>query len=278
MRYAVFVDAGYFYAQGSQALFGSNLGRVQIQLNPEGVIDQLLETASVVAPDASLLRIYWYDGLLHGAPSADQLQLAEMENLKLRLGVVNVAGQQKGVDTLVVTDLVELARNRAISDALLLSGDADLKIGVEIAQSFGVRVHLIGIEPSHGSQSLALLQEADTATEWPKSAITNLLTRRAVPEEQRWPSSESGAPELSEETVGSLEETISRFVQALSAAEIGTINTRRNPNTIPGEIDRRLLGACGNAMGRLLTPAEKFQMRSMFRAAVRGRASTLPPV
>ena len=73
--------------------------------------------------------------------------------MKLRLGIVNLAGQQKGVDSLIVTDLVELARNHAITDAILLSGDEDLRIGVQIAQSFGVRVHLIRIEPTRGSQS-----------------------------------------------------------------------------------------------------------------------------
>jgi uncharacterized LabA/DUF88 family protein len=34
---------------------------------------------------------------------------------------------------LIGTDLIELARNHAISDAVLLSGDEDLRIGVQIA-------------------------------------------------------------------------------------------------------------------------------------------------
>src|SRR5580704_9640346 len=60
--------------------------------------------------------------------------------------------------------MIALARNRAISDAVLVSGDEDLRVGVQQAQEFGVRVHLVGIKPSRGSQSLFLLQEADTLT------------------------------------------------------------------------------------------------------------------
>ena len=70
-----------------------------------------------------------------------------------------VGGQQKGVDSLIIMDLIELARNHAISEAVLLSGDEDLRVGVQLAQSFGVRVHLLGVEPTRGNQSYLLLQE-----------------------------------------------------------------------------------------------------------------------
>ena len=106
---------------------------------------KLIETARGSADGSSLLRVYWYDGVLHTGPSNEQRSLANTDNVKLRLGVVNPYGWQKGVDSLIITDLVELARSHAISDAVLLSGDEDVRIGVQIAQSFGVRVHLIGI-------------------------------------------------------------------------------------------------------------------------------------
>jgi uncharacterized LabA/DUF88 family protein len=98
-----------------------------------------------------------------GAESAAQhLTPAHLQDVKVRLGFVNSVGEQKGVDSPIVTDMIALARNRAISDAVLVSGDEDLRVGVQQAQEFGVRVHLIGIKPSRGSQSLFLLQEADT--------------------------------------------------------------------------------------------------------------------
>ena len=91
--------------------------------------------------------------------------MRQLDNVKLRLGQLNSAGQQKGVNSLIVTDLMELARNKAISDAVVVTGDEDIRIGVQIAQSHGVRVHLLGIggATNKGSQSLTLqTAEADT--------------------------------------------------------------------------------------------------------------------
>ena len=111
-----------------------------------------------------LLRVYWYDGTSTG-PSSQHLTLAHLARVKVRLSFVNSVGEQKGVDSLIVTDMIALARNHAMSDAVLLSGDEDLRVGVQQAQEFGVRVHLLGIRPSRGSQSLFLLQEADSTHE-----------------------------------------------------------------------------------------------------------------
>jgi uncharacterized LabA/DUF88 family protein len=160
-RTAIFVDAGYFYAQGSACLQAGKAKRENVILAHDAFVDFLRQLAHQVQPNASLLRIYWYDGTSRG-PTQDHKTLALLDDVKLRLGFINSFGQQKGVDSLLVTDLVELARNGAICDAVLLGGDEDLRIGVQIAQSFGVRVHLLGVEPSRGSQSLQLRQEADT--------------------------------------------------------------------------------------------------------------------
>ena len=91
---------------------------------------------------------------------------------------MNSVGEQKGVDWLIVTDMIALARNGAVSDAVLISGDEDLRVGVQQAQEFGVRVHLIGIKPSRGSQSLFLLQESDTTHEWSEDEIAGFLSLR----------------------------------------------------------------------------------------------------
>jgi len=107
--------------------------------------------------------------------------LAHTDHIKLRLGMLNSQGEQKGVDSLIVTDLIELARNRAITDAVLLSGDEDVRIGVQIAQCFGVRVHLLGIVPSRGSQSQQLLREADTTAEWDAGTVATFLALRPTP-------------------------------------------------------------------------------------------------
>ena len=138
-RVVVFVDAGYLYAQGSACLQGSKAKRESLRLDHAKIVKVMRAYASQVQPSAPLLRIYWYDGTSRG-PTLDHRMLADLDDLKLRLGLINSVGQQKGVDSLLVTDLVELSRNGAICDAVLLGGDEDLRIGVQIAQSFGVRV------------------------------------------------------------------------------------------------------------------------------------------
>ena len=174
MRVAIFVDAGYLFKAGSIARTGSEQRREDCALALSETIAKLKETADKQTGNATLLRIYWYDGMRGGRLSPEQELLAFLDDVKLRLGMVR-SGRQKGVDSLIVTDLIELARNHAISDAVLLAGDDDLRVGVQIAQSFGARVHLVGIEPSRGNQSDLLMQEADTTSEWSKDDIEQIL-------------------------------------------------------------------------------------------------------
>ena len=176
MRSAVFVDAGYLFAGGTEVLTGTKRQRTDAILNIEAVIKQLKETAAA-ASNAELLRILWYDGMMRGRRTSQQNDLAKANNVKLRLGTVTDSGQQKGVDSLIVTDLIDLARNQAISDAVIVSGDADIRVGIELAQKFGVRVHLVGISPvGIHNQSLALLEEADTVEAWTKEAVEKFLS------------------------------------------------------------------------------------------------------
>ena len=172
-RVAVFVDAGYVFAQGSLLLAGRKLPRADIGLAHDEAVKAFGDFAARIS-GVPLLRVYWYDGTSTG-PTAQHLTLAHLQDVKVRLGFVNSVGEQKGVDSLIVTDMIALARNRAISDAVLVSGDEDLRVGVQQAQEFGVRVHLVGIKPSRGSQSLFLLQEADTTHEWSTAEISVFL-------------------------------------------------------------------------------------------------------
>lgn len=173
-RVAVFVDAGYFFAQGSALLSGKKTQRGEVKLDHEKVLNALEEFACRVSK-LPLLRIYWYDGTATG-PSPQHIALAFENHIKVRLGFVNTAGQQKGVDSLIVTDMITLARNRSMCDAVLLSGDEDIRVGVQQAQEFGVRVHLLGITPCRGSQSQFLLQEADTTHEWTLKDISAFMS------------------------------------------------------------------------------------------------------
>lgn len=275
MRVAVFIDAGYLYAQGSKALTG-NLAptrRTDIQLDQSALISRILATTAEKAGSVELLRIYWYDGLIKGRLTDEQRSLADTDNVKLRLGVVSGAGQQKGVDTLIVTDLVDLARNQAISDAVLFSGDQDLVIGVQIAQSYGVRVHLLGIEPSRSSQSISLLQEADTTTEWSKEELSAFLKVRPGVDDQTSVSIgiETNQTPGSGEPGDNLETAVDGFVSSLSVDDMKEIADLGETVMIPQRYDRRLLAICGRAIAGTLGYDEKRQMRTYFRAAVRAR-------
>ncbi len=96
-RYAIFVDAGYLSAAGSTLLTGANRPRGELRLDNERVIGDLITFGSERS-GGELLRVYWYDGTSSG-PTAHQLALANMDNVKLRLGMVNSVGEQKGVDS-----------------------------------------------------------------------------------------------------------------------------------------------------------------------------------
>jgi hypothetical protein len=118
-RYAICVDAGYLYAQGSVALAGVKQRRELLVLEPSKVIEELRRVAAGKirtqrlfggGTATDLLRVYWYDGALGSRPTLEQEKLAHLDNVKLRLGFINSVGQQKGVDSLIVTDLIELAR------------------------------------------------------------------------------------------------------------------------------------------------------------------------
>ena len=154
-RVAVFVDAGYLFAQGSSLLAGSKLARGEVVIDHAKVAEALTQFAERVSR-LPLLRIYWYDGTSSG-PTAQHIALAYLPGVQVRLGLVNSMGEQKGVDSPIVTDMITLAQNRAMAEAVLLSGDEDLRVGVQQAQELGVRVHLLGIKPSRGSQSVFLL-------------------------------------------------------------------------------------------------------------------------
>jgi uncharacterized LabA/DUF88 family protein len=95
----------------------------------------------------------------------------------LRLGAVEAGGQQ-GVDDLIAHDLTLLSRNRAMADALLLSGDDDIRPAVELAQEHGVRLHLLGIAPARDNQAAALVQAADTRRELSEPEVHSFLRKR----------------------------------------------------------------------------------------------------
>jgi uncharacterized LabA/DUF88 family protein len=262
-RVAVFVDAGYVFAQGSIALTGAKQGREYLSLHIPDVL-AALEGVATQQTQLPLLRIYWYDAMRLGRPTMEQMALADSANIKIRLGQVNSAGEQKGVDALIVTDMAELARNRAMADAVLVSGDEDVRVGVVLSQQFGVRVHLIGIHPARANQSRSLQQEADTLVEWDVSIVRRFLSYAP-------PVTPSAA--VMEAAAGDLEVALDPVVAALAPADLLTLKALFvNDGSVPQEHDRVLL-----RMGRIhhgqnnLTDAERVALRTTFRRLVLAR-------
>lgn len=255
---AVFVDSGYLFAQGSVLLSGVRQARRALRLDVKRVLRALFTARQVVAKDARLLRVYWYDGVPRGQGlSAQQDEMATAPYVKLRLGIMRADGGQKGVDSLIVLDLIELARNRAITDALIVSGDEDIRAGVVVAQNHGVRVHLLSVGAARGSQSPDLVREADTLTEWTREDIAAFLD---VATEER---AESGDAVMEAE--------IATTIATLPPSEAAAVVQQwaSGPPRIPPELDRITLGRIKAALGRELDEDERKRYRQSFVAALR---------
>ncbi|MFI6519958.1 NYN domain-containing protein [Spirillospora sp. NPDC050679] len=178
-RYAIFVDAGYLYA-ASGALLLNCSSRREYRVAAEKLIKALTSHADDQLL-GELLRVYWFDAAPKRQPTVDQRVIANLPLVKLRLGNLNAQGQQKGVDAQLRADLEALARHRAITDAVLLAGDEDMLPAVEAAQRYGVRVHLWGVEPTHGSnQAEWLVWESDTVEVLPADFLRPYFTKAKV--------------------------------------------------------------------------------------------------
>lgn len=270
LQTAVFVDAGYLYAQASALLAGSKQPRQLIRLNVPAMLTDLRAEARALEPNARLLRIYWYDGLIRGSSlTLDQRAVSESEDVKCRFGTVNSRGEQKGVDSLIVTDLIELARGGAISDALIMSGDEDIRVGVQVAQSFGIRVHLLGIQPARGSQSPDLAAEADTLHEWARNRVETWMT--VVVPEQRIGGTSPAFPAGDDAWVA---HTIQQRLETINADQAKNIYdyVLGNKNQLPADFDRPSLAKAREALGRELSPDERKSFRARLLEAVRQMA------
>ena len=270
-RVAVFVDAGYLFAQGSVALCGEKLARGEIVLDHGAVIAKLKTFAESQA-NLDLLRIYWYDGTAQG-PTPQHITLAEQTGVKVRLGFVNSVGQQKGVDSLIVTDMITLARNGPVAECVLLSGDEDLRVGVQLAQEYGVRVHLLGIKPARGSQSLFLLQEADATYEWGASDLEQFLkcSPRKVSEADSGESVLPG-PGGPSGAAGPWERVAREIAAEVPVGEVPALaDSIRRTNMRPREIDAQLLARSRGEVGRDLDSAQKTIVRDAFLRALEAR-------
>ncbi|NEB78159.1 NYN domain-containing protein, partial [Streptomyces sp. SID14478] len=163
-RCIVLVDAGYLLGAAASLLAGEP-SRSRIHVDHTALIQGLRERAESET-ERQLLRIYWFDGAPDRVPQPEHRRLRVMPRVTVRLGALTRSDgrwAQKGVDAAMHAELTELARNRACSDVVLVTGDGDLLPGMMAAKEHGVAVHLWAVQAADGdyNQSEDLVAEAD---------------------------------------------------------------------------------------------------------------------
>ncbi|MEV4252866.1 NYN domain-containing protein [Spirillospora sp. NPDC049652] len=176
-RCALFVDAGYLLADGAMAVHGTR-HREAVSWDFGGLL-QLLGNLARERTSLPMLRCYWYEATVEGRRAPEHEALADLPGLKLRLGRIR-PGRREGVDTEIHRDLMTLARNGALADAVVVSGDEDLAQVVADAQDLGVRVTVVHVAvDGNWTISRVLRQECDDLIEIGSSHLrpyVNLLT------------------------------------------------------------------------------------------------------
>ncbi|MFJ6181339.1 NYN domain-containing protein [Streptomyces sp. NPDC092295] len=177
-RCVVLVDAGYLLGAAASLLAGEP-ARSRITVDHTALIQGLRERAEADT-EQPLLRIYWFDGAPDRVPQPEHRRLRVMPRVTVRLGALTRSDgrwAQKGVDAAMHAELTELARNRACSDVVLVTGDGDLLPGLMSAKEHGVAVHLWAVQAADGdyNQSEDLVAEADERRVLDRAWITKAV-------------------------------------------------------------------------------------------------------
>ncbi|QIQ05231.1 NYN domain-containing protein [Streptomyces liangshanensis] len=180
-RCVVLVDAGYLLGAAASLLAGEP-ARSRITVDHAALIQGLRERAEADT-EQPLLRIYWFDGAPDRVPQPEHRRLRVMPRVTVRLGALTRSDgrwAQKGVDAAMHAELTELARNRACSDVVLVTGDGDLLPGLMSAKEHGVAVHLWAVQAADGdyNQSEDLVAEADERRVLDRVWITKAVRAR----------------------------------------------------------------------------------------------------
>lgn len=300
-RFAVLVDAGYLLSQSVQILsHQQSKSRKDIAISdPQGLIGKIIEHSIEALGNRKLLRVYWYDGV-SGRLSAEHEALSLLADVQFRPGTISRSGQQKGVDSKIMADLIELSSNHAISDAVLVTGDGDLVVGIDLAQRRGVRIAVLGVEDSGSgvlhNQSFEVVCVADrvrrmgkldlapylsyspaTATTVPAAAsvivqptaVKKVAPKKAAAKKPPAPAKkpkEVALPVVPAKATPHLEELpgiVKRFIATANPPFEKTVVT---PTGALGQaLDSKLLKTATEALGRKPMPSERAELRKLFR-------------
>lgn len=247
---AVYVDAGYLLASAATLVAGTSLrGAVRVDHGAliEAMIAQVEEHAGM-----PLLRVNWSDSAPPGVPDPVQDGIGMLPRVKLRLGRISPAGEQKGVDLRIGLDLAAHGRNNAVDVMYLVSGDDDLTEAVEEAQSHGAQVIVLAVPTPAGrpySVARHLQREADQVVLLDPATIASTVTAATVTSPPPAPSSATGA--------------VVTPADPAQRAELLAAGSRYA--YIPPELDRALLTDLSNRTGTYEIPEPtKRRLRARF--------------
>ena len=295
-RFVVMVDAGYLLRQSIEVVSNrASTSRADLEIvDPDGLINALLEKSrsTLNLSGKELLRVYWYDGVIANGLTPQQRSLIKVNDVQFRAGTINGQGKQKGVDSLIITDLIELTSYRAISDAVLVTGDSDLAVGIEIAQKRGVRIAVLGLEDlaagvAHNqgfeitsrADRLGMLGLADLArflrytpnqsttvhppvAAVPTPAAAPTPTDLPIPNDVPTPNDVGASPPAMDRA--RVEAAVMAFIAQRGSSLVGAVD--HTTNRIEATVDRALLYHVSTDLGHgRLTEAEKIYTRQFFR-------------
>ncbi len=248
---AVFVDAGYFWIQTSDVIYGRRTPRQHLKIDYAKLREEILSTVGRQFDSRPLLRVYWYDGPhANGGKAPDHRAIEDLDDFKLRLGTRNMQGNQKAVDGLIIADLIALAQSKAISAAIILSGDADLTPGVTSVQNLGIRVHLLSMGTPLAT-SPYLRAEVDCKVKWTDETVKNFAT----------PASDVVNPPCQETSIAHED----MLVQVAQEIKNQHPEPQESAGIIPSEVDKKLLYLAKQRLGRTLDETEKRDLRTAFK-------------
>lgn len=160
-----------------------------------------------------------------------------------------------------------------MADCVLLSGDEDLRIGVQQAQEYGVQVHLLGVQPLRGSQSGFLYQEADTTHVWDEADLNEFMrVRQRDDRDIKFHPDSRGRIHDRRAQADRLQPIATRVVEEIPDAELKSFaESITRAGALPKELDVRLLGLAKQVLERYLSGWEKRRLRNEARKALAAR-------
>ncbi|MCW5263076.1 NYN domain-containing protein [Verminephrobacter eiseniae] len=275
-RFVVMVDADYLFRQAIDIVSNrASTSRADLDIvDPAGLIEALLDKSrsTLDLTRKELLRVYWYDGVMANGFTPQQRSLANIDDVQFRAGTINGRDQQRDIASLIATDLLELAGHHAICDAVLVTGDSDLAVGIDMAKKRGVRIAVLGVEdPATG---VARHRSAEIAC---RADRVGLLGQAELAQALRYaPSGQSAPAQQSVAASGQaidlidrvrIEAAVKAFIDQQTAPLTGTVN--HAAKRIDANVDRSLLFHVLTELGHgRLTESEKIYARHVFRAEV----------